>query len=95
MFGLEYEQGGQIQKEIHKGSITHLPLDIGQTAVIHLQPLRRTIIDPYGKRGAQSFKITGGICGAVIDSRGRPIPLPSDDARRRDLLKKWMAVLEK
>jgi hypothetical protein len=26
----------------------------------------------------------------VIDARGRPLRLPSDAARRRELLKKWL-----
>jgi hypothetical protein len=29
----------------------------------------------------------------VIDARGRPLQLPSDAVRRRDLFKKWLWTL--
>ncbi|NPV75067.1 MAG: hypothetical protein HPY59_01705 [Anaerolineae bacterium] len=90
---LEYEKGNETRMEIQQGSLTSLPLKNGQSARLHLEPLRRTLIDPAGQRGINSFKITGGLCGAVIDARGRPIPLPGDAARRRDILKKWKQTL--
>lgn len=90
---LEYEKGSETRMEIRQGSITVLPLKNGQSARLHIEPLRRTLIDPMGARGVNSFKITGGLCGAVIDARGRPISLPADAARRRDILKKWKQAL--
>jgi hypothetical protein len=41
----------------------------------------------------ESFKIVGGVCGAIIDARGRPVVLPADASRRREMLKKWSLVL--
>ena len=90
---LEHENGLKENFQIKQGSIVSLPLRLGQTANIHLDALRGTEIDPQGSRGGR-FKIVGGICGAVIDARGRPIQLPKEDARRRDLLKKWQTSLE-
>lgn len=90
---LEYEEGGEHEMEINKGSLTLLPLQNGQTARIHLEPLQRMQIDPYGGRQTHSFKITGGLCGAIIDTRGRPIDLPGDPTRRRELLLKWNKAL--
>jgi uncharacterized protein (TIGR01319 family) len=86
---LEYEEGQESSIEVLQGSITALPLRQGQVARIHLQALRPVEIDPRGKRGLGSFKIVGGVCGIVIDARGRPIHLPADAARRHDLIKKW------
>lgn len=90
---LEHENGLKEDFQIKQGSLLSLPLPLGQTATLHLNALRGTEIDPHGQRGG-SFKIIGGICGAVIDARGRPILLPKEDARRRDLLKKWQIALE-
>jgi hypothetical protein len=90
---LEYEQGTQNTVEITQGTLTSLPLQPGQTARIHLEAGRNVEVDPRGKRGSGSFKIVGGICGAVIDARGRPLVLPADGARRRDLLNKWAGGL--
>ena len=90
---IEYEDGNEAQFKIQQGTIVSLPLQPGQTARIHLNSLRRTEIDATGKRGANSFKIIGGVYGAVIDARGRPIALPGDDSRRRELMKKWRMSL--
>lgn len=90
---LEYEQGGSDQFEIRSGTIAALPLGQGQTARLNLNFLHRTRLDPSSKRHETSFKVTGGVCGVVIDARGRPLSLPSDDSRRRDLLKKWLLAV--
>ncbi len=92
---LEHERGRETRLEVRQGSLVRLPLHAGEAARIHLTPLRHMEIDPRRRGGSNSFKIVGGACGAVIDARGRPLNLPKDDARRRDLLKKWAAALEK
>ncbi len=90
---LEYGQSNETRLEVRQGSLVQLPLKMGQVARIHLNGLHGTEIDARGKRGKVSFKIVGGACGAVIDARGRPLNLPPDASRRRDLLHKWaMAV---
>jgi hypothetical protein len=90
---LEYEEGNEAKVEVMQGTISSLPLRQGQVARIHLQALRPLEIDPRGKRGPGSFKIVGGVCGVVIDARSRPLNLPSDASRRRDLIKKWSMAL--
>jgi hypothetical protein len=90
---LEYEEGNEAKVEVLQGSISSLPLRQGQVARIHLQALRPIEIDPRGKRGLGSFKIVGGVCGVVIDARSRPLKLPTDASRRRDLIKKWSMAL--
>lgn len=89
---LQYENGEEDVFEVVKGSLLALPLGFGVTGKLYLQALRGTNIDPR-LRPAGGFKITGGICGAVIDARGRPLNLPVEDARRRELLKKWAMAL--
>ena len=86
---IEYERGNDTSLEVNKGSITVLPIQAGQAARIYLQGLNHTLIDPRSRKSSLNIKIVGGACGAVIDARGRPLVLPPDDARRRDLLKKW------
>ncbi len=81
--------GNQTQIEIRQGAITSLPVRPGQIVNVHINPLRKLTIDPKHMDRSRSFKVIGGICGTVIDARNRPLGLPRDDARRRDLLKKW------
>ena len=90
---LEYEAGNDTRIDIRQGSINVLPLQNGQTARIHFQALRSVEITPGHPREMESFKIVGGVCGAIIAARGRPVVLPADASRRREMLKKWSLVL--
>jgi hypothetical protein len=91
---IEFEKENETRLVIRQGSLTVLPLKNGQKAIIHLEPLHHTRIEPGWQGGVISFKITGGLCGAVIDARGRPIVLPGDPSRRRDLLSKWSLAFD-
>jgi len=65
-----------------------LPLPSGKAGRLSLQPLRRADagLGP-GRSGA--VQVTGGALGVVIDARGRPLQIPSDPVRRRELMKRW------
>ncbi len=89
---LEDETGARTTTEVKQGSLALLPLHHGQVGKVYLEPLRGSVIDPRRKQ-VRSFKITGGILGVVIDARGRPLTLPADAGRRRELLAKWAASL--
>lgn len=79
--------------EIKQGSLTPLPVRNGQVAHLEVDLLRGTVMDPCLPR-LRKFKIVGGTCGAVIDARGRPLVLPNDSARRRELLQRWARMIE-
>jgi hypothetical protein len=89
---VEYEDGTESRMEIRQGSLVSLPVYSGQTARIHLKPLRGVELDPRWENGG-GFKVVGGLCGVVIDARGRPLELPADAARRHDMLKRWSGML--
>ncbi|MAT42098.1 MAG: hypothetical protein CL609_07130 [Anaerolineaceae bacterium] len=86
---IEYDDGTKSDIVIKKGLLTRLPISSGQYAKIFIQPLRKIIVDPWGRNLSKGFIVQGGLCGVIVDSRGRPISLPKDEARRRDQLKKW------
>jgi len=90
---LEFEGGSEERLEVRKGSLVSLPVQQGQIAVLNLKSLHGTLIDPHSTKNTFKYKIHGGACGAVIDGRGRPLALPPDASRRRDLLKKWSMAL--
>jgi len=93
MVRVEYEVGEEISLEVRQGTLTALPLQPGQVAKVHLHPLHPLVVDPNSRDAPRSYKIIGGVCGAVIDTRGRPLVLPKDPARRRDVLKKWSQAI--
>ena len=86
---LTYQDGSDTQVEVKLGGLEILPLGIGQTARIDLKPLQRSDIGNGPGRNA-SVQVSGGVMGVVIDARGRPLVLPEDPVRRRELLKKWL-----
>ncbi len=87
---LEYEDGNFNRFEIAQGNLLQIALAQGQRANLQFEPIRRVMVDPvipsYG------FKVMGGLCGLVIDARGRPIYVPKDAKARIPLLKKWLAT---
>jgi len=85
---LTYADGTEARAEVKFGGLEILPLASGESARLSLQPLRRSDagLGP-GRSGA--VPVTGGALGVIIDARGRPLQLPSDPVRRRELIKKW------
>ena len=51
-----------------------------------------TLVDTLTHASNATLMITGGLCGAVIDARGRPLILPQDAAERWDRIEKWRSV---
>ncbi|HSL44478.1 MAG TPA: glutamate mutase L [Anaerolineales bacterium] len=85
---LSYADGTEARAEVKFGGLEILPLPSGQTARLSLQPLRRADAG-LGPGRSGSVTVTGGALGVVIDARGRPLHIPSDPVRRRELMKRW------
>jgi hypothetical protein len=85
---LKYSDGTDARVDVKSGSLEVLPLPSGQSARLSLQPLHRADAG-FGPGKTGSIMVTGGALGVVIDARGRPLQLPSDPVRRRELIKKW------
>ena len=85
---LTYSDGTEARAEVKFGGLEILPLPSGQTARLTLQPLRRADAG-LGPGIGGAVQVTGGALGVVIDARGRPLQLPGDPVRRRELIKKW------
>jgi hypothetical protein len=85
---LTYADGTEARVDVKFGGLEILPLPSGQSARLSLQPVSRTDAG-FGPGRSGTVSVTGGALGVVIDARGRPLKLPSDSVRRRDLIKKW------
>jgi hypothetical protein len=85
---LAYADGTEARAEVKFGGLEILPLPNGQSARLSLQPFHRADagLGP-GKSG--TVTVTGGALGVVIDARGRPLHIPGDPVRRRELMKRW------
>ncbi len=89
---LTYENGTEARLDIRHGNLEVIPLPAGSTARLKLQPASHVDIGLGRGRGG-TFTITGGLMGVIIDARGRPLGLPEDVIRRRELAKKWLWTL--
>ena len=85
---LSYSDGTEARADVKFGGLEILPLPSGQTARLSLQPLRRADVGLGAGKGG-STTVTGGAMGVVLDARGRPLQLPADPVRRRELMKRW------
>ncbi len=85
---LSYADGTDARAEVKFGGLEILPLPSGQTARLSLQPLRHADAG-LGPGRSGVVPVTGGALGVVIDARGRPLEIPSDPVRRRELMKRW------
>lgn len=90
---MTYDDGNEVQMEVKQGTLVPLPLRHGQSAKLRLDGLHGTEIDPRG-RTTGGFKIIGGVCGAVIDARGRPLSLPEAPDKRHETLLRWAQAVE-
>ena len=80
--------GSESETEVKMGALQILPLDSGQTARLQLRPLLRADVG-LGPGRAGEVDVIGSSLGIVIDARGRPIRLPGEPERRRELLNLW------
>jgi hypothetical protein len=90
---VEYEDGGNTRMEIKQGMLVSIPLQPGHNARLHLEVFNGAEIGLSGKQRTAVFKIVGSECGIVIDGRGRPLNLPQDKAKRKELLLNWVGSL--
>ena len=80
--------GTERETEVKMGAFQILPLESGQTARLQLRPLLRADVG-LGPGRAGEVEVIGSSLGIVIDARGRPIRLPAEPDKRRELLNLW------
>lgn len=85
---LTYESGVEAQIDLKYGSLETLPLAIGETGKLAIQVSKGADIG-FGPGRGKEIQVSGGALGIVFDGRGRPLDLPTDPVRRRELIKKW------
>jgi hypothetical protein len=90
---MKTEQGQEDGMDIPQGSLVVLPLPVGQSAHLHLQPLQRFDVGMGGPGMSGTVRVVGGSLGVIIDARGRPLEMPSDPYRRCDLMQSWIQAV--
>jgi len=86
------DDGGQSELEVKHGTLAMIRLPLGQAGNLHLTPLHRFDVGMGGLGRGGTVKVIGGALGVVIDARGRPLRMPAEPGRRRELLNNWLAT---
>lgn len=88
---LEPESGGNpVAGEVRMGQLAVIPLPQGAHGRLTLRPERGIDVGFGGPGRAGTLRVAGGAVGLIIDARGRPLRLPKDPTRRRELQEKWL-----
>jgi uncharacterized protein (TIGR01319 family) len=81
------------------GSLKVLPLGFKngtdgepETATVTITPERGFDVGE-GKGKPRTAQVTGGVAGLIIDARGRPLSLPTDDATRVRKMREWLTAM--
>jgi hypothetical protein len=91
---LVYQNGNESRLDIKLGALEVLPLPVGQSGRLYLQPLHHADVGfGPGQTRDRGIPVTGTALGVVIDARGRPLRFPTDAERRRAIIKKWLWTL--
>jgi uncharacterized protein (TIGR01319 family) len=80
--------GKIISDSILSGEVRLYPLDVGQEATIEATPTKHFDLGE-GKGRPIKKKVSGGVVGIIIDTRGRPLLLPESKSERVTYLQKW------
>ncbi len=90
---INYTDRPIITEDIPFGDLRLYPLEIGEKASLKLQPSRRFDLGA-GHGTPVETEAMGGVVGLVIDTRGRPLEIPSDSKQRVAQLTKWQDALD-
>jgi len=86
---MKYQTGGDLGVQVAFGSLEVLPLSLGQMAEIELLPHGNVDVG-RGRGQRNKIQVPGGLVGLIIDARGRPLVPPSDPAKRRERVQRWL-----
>lgn len=93
-FRYRIEGGGLNESgEMRFGELKRLPLEPGATARIVVEPARGFDCGT-GSGKTVEREIKGGTVGVILDARGRPLKLPTNEQQRRQSVRQWIQALD-
>ncbi len=82
---------GKVELDVEYGKIEResFLLRPGKSADVTLRPGKRFDIGFGPGQGREKIRLTGGMLGLVIDARGRPLFLPTNETERQNSVRNW------
>lgn len=85
--------GATLEGTVMAGQIRLERVPADQEVVLEVRPGRGVDMGEGSGRPV-SARVRGGVVGIVLDGRGRPLGLPSDEAERKSLVTAWSRALD-
>ncbi len=89
---MKRQSGETVEREVNFGEMALIPLPVGETASVVLEPTRNFDCGE-GKGKRVEGEVTGGVVGVIIDCRGRPLVLPGSETERAESHERWNEAL--
>jgi len=83
--------GTTINEDVPFGEMRVYPLAIGDRADVKLTPVRGFDLGAGPAKPVEA-SLSGGVVGLMIDTRGRPFTLPTDEKERVTKLERWASA---
>lgn len=87
---IDYDDGQSIRVEVPFGALEVVPLATGKRAVVEMRPSSQFDVGLGSKGRGATTEVAGGALGIIVDARGRPLPLPIEENKRRTTIQEWM-----
>jgi len=90
---MDMPDGTNFERDLEFGEIIRVPLEERKTAEVVLTPKSEFDVGAGPEKVLQTT-VEGGVVGVVIDTRGRPLTVPTDFDARKEALIKWFKSLD-
>jgi hypothetical protein len=85
--------GNPFKGDFYSGEIKRIPLRTGEEMKVEILPSKKCDVGA-GPGVPLKTSVEGGEVGIIIDTRGRPLMIPSENGERREKLLKWYRDME-
>ncbi|MEK7304756.1 MAG: methylaspartate mutase, partial [Nitrospirota bacterium] len=92
-YEVTFPDGSVVKDQLKMGELRLFPLGLNQKAKLTMQPAK-TVNLGQGVGAPVSRDVQGGVVGLLLDGRGRPLQLPSDEPARVAALTKWFNAVD-
>jgi hypothetical protein len=92
-FEIAFPDGKVVRDQLKFGDLRLYPLALGKQAALTMTPAK-TVNLGAGAGTPVTRHVQGGVVGLMLDGRGRPLQLPTDQQARVAALTKWFKAVE-
>jgi uncharacterized protein (TIGR01319 family) len=90
---IEMPNGKKLEESLNLGDLKLIPLGEGEEAKVFVEPANQYDIGA-GPGKELEATVQGGVAGLLLDARGRPLYLPDEEQKRKELLLKWFKAID-